>query len=96
MKNPDSQQVYNHRTCPLDPIADRNYSHAEILVTLRRVRETIEQETGCLSPEQSCLLTDICTRFGNDENDLDYVLGYHVAWVTAPWGWPVMAWEGQR
>ena len=57
---------------------------AEILVTLRRVCDEIEQETGLLSQEQTCLVADICTRFSGEAEDLSYVLGTNENLVTQP------------
>ena len=56
----------------------------EILVTLRRICDEIEQETGLISQEQACLLADICTRFGGETEDLSYVLGVNANLVTQP------------
>ena len=72
-----------HTLVPLPPRSEA-FGLAEIFVTLRRVCDEIEQETGLLSQEQACLLADICTRFGGDVDDLSYILGINANLVTQP------------
>ncbi|MEM7028010.1 MAG: hypothetical protein AAF629_00350 [Chloroflexota bacterium] len=72
-----------NRPMPLPPRTEA-FGLAEILVTLRRVCDEIEQETGLLSQEQACLVADICTRFSGEVEDLSYVLGTNANLVTQP------------
>ena len=60
------------------------FSLAEILSTLRRICDEIDQETGLISEEQACLVADICTRFGGGSDELAYVLGINANLITQP------------
>jgi hypothetical protein len=57
---------------------------AQILLILRRLKEEIERETGCLTDEQTLLLVDVCQALGFYLSDANYVLGVQINLVTAP------------
>lgn len=46
-----------------------------LLGRLRSLRTHIEDETGGLTDEQACLLTDVCTSLGMLDSEVLYVVG---------------------
>ena len=70
----------------------------EILRRLRTLRWTIEQESGSLTQEQVCLLSDVCRSLGLYGSEISYVVGPSLRFIDQPLGvkleMDLRAWEG--
>jgi len=53
-----------------------------LLLGLRKVRQTLEAETGGLTESQALLLTDICRALGMCDSETYYVVGDAFAWFV--------------
>ena len=73
-------QVLSSQTVPPYFSADINIKLSDVVITLRKTRDTIEREQDAqLDIEQATMLFDICTQFKLIPSQIVFIVGNKVA-----------------